>query len=163
MSEHRSRRVDGAKLLGAFARSRRTPRQLEPLLESLGEGPLGHAMLLHPLDDDDFDPERLEGSAEIASHRLQALYDGAAPTATELDAWRAAVRAEILREGEGGPWNPAMLWRLVADDGVTLWAVVLGEDGGSWADVFGPFLAPSAALADLRMRGEVLAVDWADD
>ena len=154
-------RFNAAELLAYRARTGETPPELEDILDNLGDGGLGTAMFIHGLDASKFDPEKLEGS-DINEERLDALFEGAAPTAEELEAWQRQVRREIADSGEG-PWNPAILWKVTGDDGVTVYATVLGEDGGSWAALFGPFATAEEALADLRSRGEVSEVSWPDN
>jgi hypothetical protein len=147
-----------AELLEYRARTGETPRILEDILWELGDGPIGMAMFVYGLDPWNFEPEALEGS-DIPEERFEALLDGAVPKAEDFEIWRRYVRESIAGSGEG-PWNIALLWSVTGDDGVTIYAVALQEDGGSWAAVFGPFATAAEALADLRMRGDVSEVDW---
>ena len=41
-----------------------------------------------------------------------------------------------------------------------MWAVTAREDGGSWAEVFGPYPTAEMALEDLQRRADVEEVDW---
>jgi hypothetical protein len=150
----------GAELLELRARTGATPPVLEEILWNLGRLSIGTAMFIHGLDAWNFDPEELEES-EMPRERIDALLDGDAPASDDIDAWRRSVRRRIGESGEG-PWAPALLCSVTADDGVTLFAVALQEDGGSWEALFGPFASAAEALADLRMRGEVSEVDWLD-
>jgi hypothetical protein len=152
---------NGADLLALRARTGATPPSLEDILWKLGEISIGTAMFIHGLDAWNFDPEELEGS-DMLQERVDALLDGAVPNADDIEAWRRAVRRYIAGNGEG-PWAPALLCSVTGDDGVTIYAVALQEDGGSWEALFGPFASAAEALADLRMRGEVSEVVWLDE
>lgn len=146
-------------MIAEFQRDGRASDTFVALLDERGEGGVGVACLWHPLDDSEFDPYILEGRG-ISEERLDALCAGAAPTSSELELWRQVEQDTAF---ESCRWNPAILWRAVADDGMTLYGTALQEDGGSWAGAFGPFLTPEAALEDLRSRGEVTDVRWPDE
>jgi hypothetical protein len=150
---------DGTSLLASFARTGKTPAQLEALLKERGEGGLGTAMLVLPVDDADFLPDHLEG-AGLPEERLDALYGGSPPTAEELALWRARRRETVIERTDG--WHMVVLWQVDTDDALRLYALTLMEDGGSWADVLGPFHTPVDALEYLRTRGEVSEVSWPD-
>jgi hypothetical protein len=152
---------NGADLLAFRARVGATPPSLEDILWELGEISIGTAMFIHGLDPWNFDPEDLEGS-DMPQERVDALLDGAVPNADDIEAWRRTVRRYITGNGEG-PWAPALLCSVTGDDGITVYAVALQEDGGSWEALFGPFASASEALDDLMMRGEVSEVMWLDE
>lgn len=151
----------GESLLEAFETSGQVPDSFHRLLRSLGDGPLGQAQFIHPIRDEDFIPDRLQGCG-LAESRLDALYRGAAPTEEELRLWRDRQRQHVLT-GDGDGWNPALLYRVVADDGVELFAVALLTDGGVFDDVFGPYRSAKAALADFQRHGEVQEIEWLDE
>jgi hypothetical protein len=147
-----------ADLLALRARTKTTPPTLEGILRVLGDVSIGTAMFIHGLEAWNFDPEELEGS-EMPCERVDELLEGAAPTSDEIEIWRRQVRRSIADSGEG-TWNPALLCSATGDDGITIYAVALQEDGGSWEALFGPFASAAEALADLRMRGDVSEVNW---
>jgi hypothetical protein len=155
----REDRQSSETFLLAYQHTRQAPEDFVTLLRERGEGGVGFAGIIHPLEDTKFDPYRLEDKG-LSEGRLDALFSGEPPTKEELALWRNAVRDQVFQEGEGN-WNIALLWRVTAVDQVTLYGVVLQGDKGSWDDVLGPFLTPETALQDLRSRGEVFDVNWA--
>jgi hypothetical protein len=148
-------------MIEQFRRDGSAPEEFVELLRERGEGGIGVAGLLHSISDAEFDAFRLE-EGSVSEERLEALESGAQPTASELEMWRQSVRDGVFTSGEG-PWNPAILFRVEGAMGGPVYGVVLGEDGGSWADVFGPFLTPKTALEYLKTRGEVFDVSWVED
>jgi hypothetical protein len=152
----------GKKLLAHWKRWQKTPEAFVALLEERGDGLSGQALLYIAPPDEYFEPSVLEGEDGVSESRLERLFAGARPTKKELALWHAIHREGVIEDGGEG-WQPAMLWEVQADDGVTLWGVIFPEDKGTWAEVFGPFPSPSAALEDLRTRGEMLEEDWPED
>jgi hypothetical protein len=150
-----------ADLLAFRARTGVTPPTLKDILREFGELSIGTAMFIHGLEAWNFDPEELEGS-DMPQERLDALLDGAVPSSDDIEMWRQEVRRSIADSGEGS-WNPALLCSVTGDDGITIYAVALQQDGGSWDALFGPFASADEALADLRMRGDVSEVSWPDE
>lgn len=156
------RRVRAPALCAEFAREGVATPEFEDLLRERGDGSFGTAICLWDLPDEDFDVSCVPEDA-LSEERYDALCDGARPTERELALWRKGVRDSFYEDASGPGGNIVWLWRLTDDDGVPMWAVTAQEDGGSWAEVFGPYVSASAALDDLRDRADVTEVSWPDD